>query len=84
MNVTPGMLVRVKPNVSWKGNDIGRKEAKVVDTQSYVLVDIAGFNERIKLLRTEIDYIITDPEFDDVEDYLNGDLFDYHGFFHDD
>lgn len=60
----PGSYVTVAPGVFWKGEDLSGRVAQVVDTKSYILVEIKGINGQVKLFRSEIT--------DDTLDYLDG------------
>ena len=53
-----GDEVVTKPSIWHQGEDIGERLGRIVDTQSYVLVDIYGYDHNpVKLFRHDVEVI---------------------------
>ena len=61
-DVLKGTWIKIKPGVVYQGVDLSDKYGIVVDSESYVVVEIQNTKSRIKLLRTEIaEYLEDEP-----------------------
>lgn len=45
--------IKIKSGVYWKGKHIGNLIGIVIDSESYVLAEINGFEDPVKLFRNE-------------------------------
>jgi hypothetical protein len=64
-------IVKVKSGTLWRGVDIGNKIGLVLDNFSYLLVEIDGIDEPVKLLRTEIEPPQQIEDDDEISNMLN-------------
>ena len=61
----------VRPAVFWQGNDLTGRTAKVINTDSYILVEIDDIPGEIKLFRSEImEYNLDEDCFEEI--FLTG------------
>jgi hypothetical protein len=60
--------IKIKPGVYWKGKHIGNFIGVVIDSDSYVLAEVNGFEEPVKLFRHEFTKINRNYAYD-LTDY---------------
>lgn len=66
-----GTIVRIKPNVFYRGFNLSGRIGVVVSSDSYILVEFSEIDEPVKILQYEIE--ATDVEIFDFIEYSDFD-----------